>query len=75
MRHIIKDASVVIVTDNHKAELPKSDFSKAILNESILQELSFDDLMTIWKDLYGIPKNLKDILKKKIEMYLSLIHI
>lgn len=71
MRHIIKDASVVIVTDNHKAELPKSDFSKAILNESILQELSFDDLMTIWKDLYGIPKNLKDILKKKIEMYSS----
>ena len=71
MRHIIKDASVVIVTDNHKAELPKRNFSKAILNESILQELSFDDLMTIWKDLYGIPKNIKDILKKKIELYSS----
>ena len=71
MIHIIKDASVVIVTDNHKAELPKNNFNNAILDEAILQELSFKDLMKIWEDLYGIPKNIKEVLKKKIELYSS----
>lgn len=69
MNYIIKDASVVIVTDNHKAELSKNTFSKQILEESILNDLNFTDLLEIWKQLYGIPKNIKDILQKKIELY------
>lgn len=69
MKYIIKDTSVVIVTDNHKVEIPKNNFNKLILNEPILQELSFEDLLELWKNLYGIPKNVKDILKKKIELY------
>ena len=71
MKYIIKDASVVILTDNHKAELSKSEFNTEILNEDILQDLSFADLMELWKNLYGIPKNLKEVLKKKIELYSS----
>lgn len=71
MNYIIKDASVVIKTDNHKAEFPKNAFSKLILNEAILEDLSFDDLLEIWKNLYGVPSNLKDFLKKKIELYSS----
>lgn len=71
MKHFINSNSVVIVTDNHRVNLSKSDFSKEILNEEILSELSFDDLKSIWKELYGIPKNIKDILLKKIELYSS----
>lgn len=69
MKYDIKEASVVISTDNHKAEIPKKNFSTLILNEEILNDLSFDDLKEIWKNLYGIPKNIKDILKRKIELY------
>ena len=69
MKYNIKEAEVVISTDNHKATLLKSDFNKAILNEAILNELSFDDLQELWKELYGIPKNIKELLKKKIELY------
>lgn len=71
MKYILQGANVVVVTDNHKATLLKSDFSKQILGNAILNELSFNDLLVIWKDLYGIPKNIKDILKKKIELYSS----
>lgn len=71
MRHFINSNSVVIVTDNHRVNLSKSDFSKEILNEEILNELSFDDLKSVWKELYGIPKNIKDILLKKIDLYSS----
>lgn len=69
MKYIIKDTSIVVTTDNYKIELPKNNFSKLILNEDILAELSFSELQEIWKNLYGIPKNIKDILKKKIELY------
>lgn len=71
MNYIIKDAEVVILTDNHKATLLKSDFNKEILNTPILNELTFADLQVLWKALYGIPKNIKDILIKKIELYSS----
>lgn len=69
MKHIIKNASVIILTDNHKAEIPKNQFNKLIVDDKILEELSFDDLQKLWKDLYGVPKNIKEILKKKIELY------
>lgn len=71
MKHFITDTSVVIVTDNHRLTVSKNDFNKSILNEAILNELSFNDLKNIWKNLYGIPKNIKDILIKKIELYSS----
>lgn len=71
MKHFITDTSVVIVTDNHRLTVSKNDFNKSILNEAILNELSFNDLKAIWKNLYGIPKNIKDILIKKIELYSS----
>lgn len=69
MKYIIKGSSVVIITDNHRAEFSKLNFNKEILNHIILGELSFEDLMEIWKNLYGIPGNIKDILNKKIELY------
>lgn len=71
MRYFIKDSLVVITTDNHKVSLLKSDFNKQILNEEILLDLSFSDLIDIWKNLYGIPKNIKEFLKRKIEIYSS----
>lgn len=69
MTFSIKEKEVIINTDNYRASVPKNNFSNAILNEKILSELSFDDLKSIWKQLYGIPQNIKDILKKKIELY------
>lgn len=69
MKYIVKNASVVISTDNHKAEIPKNQFNKLLVNDAILEELSFEDLQKLWKDLYGIPKNIKDFLRKKIELY------
>lgn len=71
MNYIIKDSTVVIITDNYKVELPKKTFSKVLLNEAILQELNFKDLLKIWRDLYGVPGNIKEFLKKKIELYNS----
>jgi hypothetical protein len=71
MKYNIKEAEVVITTDNHKATLLKSNFNKEILDTPILNDLTFSDLQILWKDLYGIPKNIKDILKKKIELYSS----
>lgn len=69
MTYFIKDFSVIVITENHRVEISKNTFNKDILNDPILNELSFKDLQVIWKDLYGIPKNIKDILKKKIELY------
>lgn len=71
MKYFIKDASVVIVKDNHKAEVLKRNFNNEILNEEILNYLSMSDLLEIWKHLYGIPKNILQILKKKIELFSS----
>lgn len=69
MNYFIKNDSVVIITDNHRSEFSKINFSKQILDDIILNELNFNDLLKIWKELYGIPKNIKAILKKKIELY------
>lgn len=69
MTYFIKDFSVVVITENYKIEVSKNTFNKDILNEKILSELSFEDLQVIWKNLYGIPKNIKDLLKKKVELY------
>lgn len=69
MMYTINPTSVAIVTDSHRVELTKSNFNKDILNEAILAELSFEDLKSIWKDLYGVPKNIKEVLVKKIQLY------
>jgi hypothetical protein len=71
MIYIVKDNSVVVVTEHHRVELSKKNFSYEILSESILEELSFSDLKEIWNALYGIPGNIKDILIKKLELYSS----
>lgn len=71
MIYIIKDNSVVVITEHYRAELSKKNFSYEILSESILEELSFSDLKEIWDALYGIPGNIKDILIKKLELYSS----
>ena len=56
---------MVIYDGNHEVKLPKLEFSNAILNEAVLEKLSFEDLQNIWKSLYGIPANVKQILLKK----------
>lgn len=71
MIYIINDNSVVIVVNNHRVELSKINFSKDILNEDILNDLSISDLLLIWNNLYGIPTNIKAIIKKKIELHSS----
>ena len=69
MKHIITDTSVVIFNDNHRVVFSKDNFNNEILNDAILEQLTFEDLFAIWKDLYGVPKNVKKILEKKIELY------
>ena len=71
MKYFIKEHSVVINKDNHRVEIPKNNFNKLILNEEILRELTFEELINIWNDLYGIPVNIKDFLIKKINLYSS----
>lgn len=71
MTHILTDASVVVIKDNHRAEFSKKNFNTEILDDPILIELTIEELINIWKDLYGIPENLKDFLKRKIELYSS----
>ena len=75
MTHILTDNSVVIVKDNHRVELSKRDFNKEMLASPILNELSIKELIEIWKDVYGIPSNLLDFLKRKIELYSSSANI
>lgn len=71
MKYVINNTSVVIYADNHEVTLPKLEFHKAILNEAILEKLSFTDLQEIWKNLYGIPPNIKQILLKKNALHSS----
>jgi hypothetical protein len=71
MKYNIQDAYVVVRTDNHKATLLKSKFSEEILDSDVLKEMSLNDLLIIWKNLFGIPGNVKDILARKIELYSS----
>lgn len=71
MNYFITESKVVIEVDNHRLEFLKENFSNEILNEEILSKLSFNDLLEIWHNLYGIPKNVKKILLKKIELYSS----
>ena len=69
MMYIITDSSVVITVNNHQETFSKRKFSKELLNSKLLAELSFQNLLEIWENLYGIPKSIKDILIKKIELY------
>lgn len=71
MNYLIYDDKVVITTNNHKATFSKKYFEKELLVNPILEELTFDDLKIIWDSLYGVPKNLKNLLLKKIELYSS----
>lgn len=69
MMYTINPTSVAIVKGSHRVELSKLNFNKEILNDSILGELTFAELMEIWKNLYGVPKNVKEILLQKIKLY------
>jgi hypothetical protein len=69
MIHILTDASVVVLKGDHRAEFSKKNFNTEILDDPILNVLSIEELIKIWKDLYGIPENLNDFLRKKIELY------
>lgn len=71
MTHILTDASVVVLKGDHRAEFSKKNFNNEILDDPILNILSIEELIKIWKDLYGIPENLNDFLVKKIELYSS----
>lgn len=71
MKYKVKTTTIVISTDNYHVEIPKKEFYTRILDEEILNELSFDDLQIIWDDLYGFPGNLNNVLKRKIELYSS----
>jgi hypothetical protein len=69
MTYNINSATVVVLKNGHRAEFPKLSFSTDILNDPILGELTISELVEIWDNLYGIPKNIKDILNKKIQLY------
>ena len=69
MMYTINPTSVAIIKGSHRVELSKLNFNKEILNDSILGELTFAELMEIWKNLYGVPKNVKEILLQKIKLY------
>lgn len=69
MMYTINPTSVAIVKGSHRVELSKLNFNKDILHDPILGELSFTELMEIWKNLYGVPKNVKEILSQKIKLY------
>ena len=69
MRYIITANSVIIITADVRVEFVKASFSQDILMHPILENLSMHDLKTIWDDLYGIPKTIKDILRKKTQIY------
>lgn len=69
MTYTINAATVVVLKNDHRAEFPKLSFSTDILNDPILGELTISELVEIWDNLYGIPKNIKDILNKKIQLY------
>ena len=71
MKYKIKTSTVVISTDNYSVEIPKGEFYDQILNEDILNELSFDDLQILWNNLYGFPGSVNQVLKRKIELYSS----
>lgn len=71
MKYTINNSSVVINKNDRWTNFSKKFFNQEILKHTILNDLSMQELKTIWKELYGIPSNIKDILLKKVELYKS----
>lgn len=69
MTYIINANSVIIIKNNLRSEFSKMYFNTEILDDKILEELTFSELLEIWNNLYGIPKNIREILVKKIQLY------
>lgn len=68
MTFIIKNNKIKIRKGNHSTELFLGQFSQ-LLHDPILQYLDFQELLQLWKNLYGIPSNIKEYLEQKIKWH------
>lgn len=69
MKYTINNSSVAINKNGRWINFSKKFFNQELLENTILNNLSMQELETIWKELYGIPNDVKNILLKKIELY------
>ena len=74
MNYRIDNRRLLINKDGHRAEIPLTNLDQLLVNP-ILEYLDFSDLMEIWKNLYGIPANLKNYLEQKINLYDTSIEV
>lgn len=68
MEHIILKDKIIIRANNHCSQFTIRKLNE-LLNDPILQYLTMEDLLKIWKDTFGIPSNIKDFLLKKCELH------
>ena len=68
MKYTIKNNKVIIRKNKYKAEIPLMNLNQ-LLQDPILYILDFSELINLFQHLYGIPYNIKEFLKKKIELY------
>lgn len=68
MKYSILSDKITIYKSGVIATIPKTHLEK-LLTSPILQQLSMDDLLTLWNSLYGIPGNVLEYLKTKIALY------
>ena len=74
MNYRTDNRRLLINKDGHRAEIPLTNLDQ-LLVDPILEYLDFSDLMEIWKNLYGIPANLKNYLEQKINLYDTSIEV
>lgn len=59
----------IIIRKNNKSVSFSIKKLNDLLNNEILDDLTFEDLLILWKNFYGIPSNINQYLQKKIELY------
>ena len=74
MNYRIDNRRLLINKDGHRAEIPLTNLDQLLI-DPVLEYLDFSDLMEIWKNLYGIPANLKNYLEQKIKLYDTSIEV
>ena len=67
MHYNIIDNKIVIRKNGKAAQFYLSKLGE-LLNSSILEHLELFDLITLWKNLYGIPLNIKKYLERKVQL-------
>lgn len=68
MNYKIRNNKVIIYKGKKATEIPLGNLN-SLIDDPIIQDLSFSELVDLWNILYGVPLNYRKYLEKKIELH------